>query len=73
MQQTAFLENCYTAKPQSFYRNKIEEDFFMWLPVIMGLATKEEVEYMTTEQLGLLFEAAKMKKEIMEQGGGVNG
>lgn len=45
----------------------------MWLPVIMGLATKEEVEYMTTEQLGLLFEAAKMKKEIMEQGGGVNG
>lgn len=46
----------------------IEKEFGMWLPIIAGIATREEVECATAEQLAIWCAVASKKIELM--GGG---
>jgi len=44
----------------------------MYLPIIMGIATREEVEVMTAYEIGLAYHLAKMKQEALKGSGGVD-
>ncbi len=41
----------------------------LWLPLIAGIATREEIEYATAEQLSILNEVAYQKINLMKGGG----
>ena len=40
-----------------------------WLPVIAGIATHEEVNVMTADQLGIAVAAANLKIKLFGKGG----
>lgn len=71
-QQTAFLEDCCKAEPQEFYQRKFQDNYGYWLPVIAGIATCQEVELMTREELEEYIQAAQMKIKLFGKGGGVD-
>jgi len=45
------------------------EDEMYWLPVIAGIATHEEVNVMTADQLGMAVAAANLKIKLFGKGG----
>ncbi|EUJ24766.1 hypothetical protein PGRAN_02685 [Listeria grandensis FSL F6-0971] len=47
---------------------EVNQNFDIWLPVIAGIATKEEVEMATAHQLATWCEVAKIKIETMGRG-----
>ncbi|MGE7621691.1 hypothetical protein ACQKMD_01190 [Viridibacillus sp. NPDC096237] len=63
------MEDCSKVKPDEFYKEKLREQYSTWLPVIAGIATREEVEMMTADQLGIACEAANMKIKLFGGGG----
>lgn len=69
MLQTGFLEDCYSPKNPQEYEEMLSNEYQYWLPVIAGIATREEVELMTMDQLGVACAAAKMKIKLFGQGG----
>lgn len=73
MQPTDFLVAYSNSDPQEVYEHKLSEDYAYWLPVIAGIATHEQVEIMTREQLGVAIAAAKMKIALFGRGGGLDG
>lgn len=52
---------------------KLAKDELYWLPVIAGIATRDEVELMTMDQLGVAVAAANMKIKLFGKGGGIDG
>lgn len=56
--------------PPDVYDRKLDDEIDYWLPVIAGIATKEEVDKMTAEQLGIANAAAQMKVKLLK--GGIN-
>lgn len=64
-----FLEAYYRSDPQEVYEQKLSKEFAYWLPVIADIATFEQVEVMTSEQLGVAIAAAKMKIRLFGKGG----
>ncbi|WP_230312992.1 hypothetical protein [Listeria monocytogenes] len=46
----------------------MEKRFNIWLPVIAGIATKEEVETATSYELAIWCEVARQKIELMRGG-----
>ncbi|EPA2189026.1 MULTISPECIES: hypothetical protein [Listeria] len=46
----------------------MEKRFNIWLPVIAGIATKEEVEAATSYELAIWCEVARQKIELMRGG-----
>lgn len=66
------MEDCCKAEPTEVYQRKFQDDYGYWLPVIAGIATREEVEIMTREQLEIAIQAANMKIKLFGKGGGVN-
>jgi len=63
------LGDCCKADPPEVYERKFQEDYGYWLPVIAGIATRDEVEIMTREQLEIAIQAAKMKIKLFGKGG----
>lgn len=51
----------------------LSNEYQYWLPVIAGITTREEVELMTMDQLGVACAAAKMKIKLFGQGGAQDG
>ncbi|MED1201948.1 hypothetical protein [Heyndrickxia acidicola] len=52
--------------PKEVYDRKLEEEFSFWLPVMAGIASKEEVSKMTAHQLGVANAAARLKLKLFE-------
>lgn len=44
---------------------QVENESLLWLPVIAGIATREEVEQLTMQELQVLFVVANKKIELM--------
>lgn len=44
---------------------KVDDNGMFWFPVIAGIATKEEMEHATMEELQVYNEVAKRKLELM--------
>ncbi len=47
---------------------KVEEDYIYWLPIIAGIATREEVEMATAEELSILQEVSIQKIKLTRGG-----
>jgi hypothetical protein len=62
------VDNCKFDPPE-VYERKLENDYLYWLPVIAGVATHEQVEKMTAQQLGVANAAARMKIQQFGKGG----
>lgn len=45
--------------------NKVDEDSMFWFPVIAGVATKQEMERATMEEVQIYNEVAKRKLDLM--------
>lgn len=45
--------------------NKVDEDSMFWVPVIAGVATKQEMERATMEEVQIYNEVAKRKLDLM--------
>ncbi|MBA3926537.1 hypothetical protein [Listeria rustica] len=59
----------HSANPNTrVIEREVNQNFNMWLPVIAGIATKEEVEMATAHQLATWCEVAKTKIELMRGG-----
>ncbi|HAB9977085.1 TPA_asm: hypothetical protein GYW94_08315 [Listeria monocytogenes] len=69
MQPITFLEDCLTKFPTPRQaKREVEKRFNIWLPVIAGIATKEEVEAATSYELAIWCEVARQKIELMRGG-----
>ncbi|MBC2148087.1 hypothetical protein [Listeria booriae] len=68
MLRTTFLEECLTSPNPRVIEREVNQNFDIWLPVIAGIATKEEVEVATAHQLATWCEVAKIKIETMRGG-----
>ena len=68
IRQTPFLVECLSSKPVHRIEREVDEDTLFWLPVIAGIATREEVDQLTIEELQVLCVVANKKLEIL--GGG---
>ncbi|EAC4247914.1 hypothetical protein MO163_001919 [Listeria monocytogenes] len=69
MQPITFLEDCLTKFPTPRQAEReVEKRFNIWLPVIAGIATKEEVETATSYELAIWCEVARQKIELMRGG-----
>lgn len=44
---------------------KVDDNSMFWFPIIAGVATKEELEHATMEELQIYNEVAKRKIELM--------
>lgn len=54
-------------KPQKI-KQEVRKDFEFWLPLIAGVATKEEIELATAHELAVYCEVSNMKIELMKGG-----
>lgn len=45
----------------------------MYLPVIMGIVSEEQMQTMTADEIGIAYHLAKMKQQIFAGRGDVNG
>ncbi|EAG1361635.1 hypothetical protein A7Y25_14060 [Listeria monocytogenes] len=69
MQLTTFLVDCLTKFPTARQAEReVNKEFDIWLPIIAGIATKEEVEVATSYELAILCEVARQKNELMKGG-----
>ncbi len=66
-----FLVECLTSPNPRIIERKVQKDMFRWLPVIAGIATKEEVELATAEELAVWNEVAYQKINLTKSRGGV--
>lgn len=71
MRRTDFLEDCCKLKSDAYYEDYVERNARMTLPVIMGITTKERIEYMTADEIGIAYQMAVVKRDIVGGGGNV--
>lgn len=71
MRRTDFLEACCKLKSDTYYEDYVERNARMTLPVIMGITTKERIEYMTADEIGIVYQMAVVKRDIVGGGGNV--
>lgn len=65
MKPTPFLVDCLSSPPLFKTEKQVENESLLWLPVIAGIATREEVEQLTMQELQVLFVVANKKIELM--------
>ena len=53
-----------TKVPEIKVRKQVQDDMSFWFPVIMGIATREEMESCTLKQLQILNEVANQKYKL---------
>ncbi|EAF0489150.1 hypothetical protein CY679_02105 [Listeria monocytogenes] len=69
MRRITFLVNYLTEFPNARQAEReVNKEFDIWLPIIAGIATKEEVEVATSYELAILCEVARQKIELMKGG-----
>lgn len=66
------VDNSKKKAPEE-YEMMLAKDELYWLPVIAGIATRDEIELMTMDQLGVAVAAANMKIKLFGKGGGIDG
>lgn len=69
MKPTSFLEAYLSSKPSNVIDQGVKKDWIYWLPVVAGIATKEEVAFATMEELQTWCSVAEKKIELMNMGG----
>lgn len=55
------MVECLTSPNPRITEREVQKDMFRWLPVIAGIATKDEVEIATAEELAVWNEVAYQK------------
>lgn len=60
-----FLVACSKPSNNFVISKKVDDNSMFWFPVIAGIATKEELEHKTMEELQIYNEVAKRKIELM--------
>ncbi|MCI5942077.1 MAG: hypothetical protein MRZ40_05845 [Ligilactobacillus animalis] len=66
------MENGLAKKSELIIRKQFEEQEMLWFPVMMGIATKAEMDKATMAEIQLLNEVANKKLEL-QRGLGLNG
>ncbi|KRN62441.1 MULTISPECIES: hypothetical protein [Carnobacterium] len=62
------MEDCSTSISNRDAVREVEKEFHFWLPVIAGIATKEEIDVSTASELTILNEVALQKIKLMKGG-----
>ena len=62
------MEECLNRPNEALIKRSYENDFEFWFPVMAGIATHEQVETATQEQLSLLNHVALEKMKFMRGG-----
>jgi len=62
------LEECLSRPNETLTKLNYEKDFELWFPVMAGIATPEQTETATQEQLSLLNYVALEKMKFMRGG-----
>ena len=65
------MVECLTSPNPRITEREVQKDMFRWLPVIAGIATKDEVEIATAEELAVWNEVAYQKINLTKSRGGV--
>lgn len=65
------MADCLNSRHDNTLRMEIDKEALFWLPIMAGVATKEEVQIATIEELRKLCIIAEKKLEWM--GGGIRG
>ncbi len=66
------MENGLAKKSELIIRKQFEDQEMLWFPVMMGIATKAEMDKATMAEIQLLNEVANRKLEL-QRGLGVDG
>ena len=69
---TYFLENGLAKKSPIIIKKQFEDQEMLWFPVMMGIATREEMAKATMAEIQLLNEVAEKKLEL-QRGLGLDG
>ena len=59
------MVDCLSSPPLFKTEKQVENESMFWLPVIAGIATREEVEQLTMQELQVLCVVANKKIELM--------
>lgn len=65
---TTFLVDCLNSPSEYELEKEIDDNYMYILPVITGIATREEVELATAHELSLFFFMALEKIKLMRGG-----
>lgn len=65
------MVDCLSSPHLNTLKKQVDEESLFWLPIIAGIATRDEVEHATVEELQKLCIVANKKIELM--GGGMHG
>lgn len=59
------MEASCKTKPEWEIQKQVDDDWWYWFPIVMGISTREEMEHASYEKIQLLNEVATRKQEIL--------
>ncbi|WP_413479877.1 hypothetical protein [Carnobacterium maltaromaticum] len=62
------MGDCSTSPDNRKIEREVNKDYGYWLPVIAGIATKEEIEVATAKELAIYNQVAIEKIKLMRGG-----
>lgn len=68
-QSIPFLERRCQTKSDWKIQRQVEDDWWYWFPIVMGVSTREEMDKANAVQIQILNEVAKKKQQLL---GGVS-
>ena len=72
-QSTCFLEKRCQTRPDWQVKKSVEDDWWYWFPVMMGICTRDEIAHANYEQIQIFNEVAKQKLELTRGSESVDG
>ncbi|KRL81810.1 hypothetical protein [Ligilactobacillus equi] len=51
-------------------KKQVEDNWWFWFPIVAGVATKEEMEKATSEEVQIFNKVAELKQQMQQPRGG---